>query len=373
MVVSRRVGVEVENRRLVYGAVARAALGAAGDRSSGDCRQQVGSVLVRRPGTEDSVLPAARCEVAVRRLRVVGQRRDLDEPERGVGGRRGQPAVDVMRHGEPGADVDVGRVDLDGGHVVEGDRGFARAGLGPRTTRSVVGVLAVSLGLLETSPAQAGIADVLKKRDGLRDAVESVAVRRVLLEHRGGGYLGSVEGAGEQPPRDSVESVVIGRAVFEHCGDGDLGRVERAGEQPPAASGAVDAALIAGVHEAPARAGINGQVHARAEQLALPADAAHVLPFGDAFAHPPQLSPLLRGEQVDEFHWNLRVAGCPGAPPGPRLGAGACGRAGGCAGSAGASAVHRGGELGGGGDVGGAGGLEVWDCDDHGTGALTAR
>ena len=69
-------------------------------------------------------------EVAVRRLRVVGRRRDHGEPERGAGGRRGRPAVDVMRHGEPGRDVDVRCVDLDGGQVVEGDRGFARAGLG---------------------------------------------------------------------------------------------------------------------------------------------------------------------------------------------------------------------------------------------------
>ena len=39
-------------------------------------------------------------------------------------------AVDVMRHRESGGDVDVRRVDLDGGQVVEGDRGFARPGLG---------------------------------------------------------------------------------------------------------------------------------------------------------------------------------------------------------------------------------------------------
>ena len=68
--------------------------------------------------------------VVVRRLRVVGRRRDHGEPERGAGGRRSRPSVDVMRHGEPGGDVDVRRVDLDGGQVVEGDRGFARAGLG---------------------------------------------------------------------------------------------------------------------------------------------------------------------------------------------------------------------------------------------------
>ena len=66
----------------------------------------------------------------------------------------------------------------------------------------------------------------------------------------------------------------------------------------------MDAALIAGVNEAPARAGINGQIHADTEQLSLLADAAHVLAFGDAFAQPPQVSPLLRGEQVDEFHWS---------------------------------------------------------------------
>ncbi|MCY4372584.1 MAG: hypothetical protein OXC31_02350, partial [Spirochaetaceae bacterium] len=90
--------------------------------------------------------------------------------------------------------------------------------------------------LVATSPAQAGIADVLEKRDGHRDAVERVVVSRVLVEHRG---------------------------------DGDLGRVQRVLEQPPAAPRAVDAALIAGVHEAPARAGIDGQVHADTEQLAL--------------------------------------------------------------------------------------------------------
>ena len=91
------------------------------------------------------------------------------------------------------------------------------------------------------------VGDVLEQRDGLRDAVGSVAVSRVLFEHRG---------------------------------DGDLGSAERVLEQPPAAPRAVDAALIAGVHEAPARTGINGQVHADTEQLALLADAAHVLAFG---------------------------------------------------------------------------------------------
>ena len=53
-------------------------------------------------------------EVVVRHVRVVGRRRDHDEPERGPGGRRGGPAVDVMRQGEPRGDVDVRRVDVDG-------------------------------------------------------------------------------------------------------------------------------------------------------------------------------------------------------------------------------------------------------------------
>ena len=41
-------------------------------------------------------------EVVVRHVRVVGRRRDHDEPEGGSGGRRGRPAVDVMRQCEPG-------------------------------------------------------------------------------------------------------------------------------------------------------------------------------------------------------------------------------------------------------------------------------
>ena len=69
-------------------------------------------------------------EVVVGHLRVVGRRRDHDEPERGPGGRRGRPAVDVMRQREPGGDVDVRRVDLDGWQVVESDGGFERPGLG---------------------------------------------------------------------------------------------------------------------------------------------------------------------------------------------------------------------------------------------------
>ena len=71
-------------------------------------------------------------EVVVRHVRVAGRRRDHDEPERGPGERRGRPAVDVMRHCEPGGVVDVRSVDLDGGQVVEveGDRGFTRSGLG---------------------------------------------------------------------------------------------------------------------------------------------------------------------------------------------------------------------------------------------------
>ena len=69
-------------------------------------------------------------EVVVRHVRVVGRRRDHDDPERGPGGRRGWPAVDVMGQCEPGGDVDVRGVDLDGGQVVEGDGGFTRPGLG---------------------------------------------------------------------------------------------------------------------------------------------------------------------------------------------------------------------------------------------------
>ncbi len=59
---------------------------------------------------------------------------------------------------------------------------------------------AVKRHLLGTSPAQAGIADVLKKRDGLRDAVERVIVSRVLVEHRGDGDLRGIERVLEQPP-----------------------------------------------------------------------------------------------------------------------------------------------------------------------------
>ena len=97
-------------------------------------------------------------EVVVRHLRVVGRRPDHDEPERVTGGRRGRAAVDVMRHRDPDGHVamttttqqpgvpfhvatgvlfqvaisivDVRRVDLDGGQVVEGDRRFARPSLG---------------------------------------------------------------------------------------------------------------------------------------------------------------------------------------------------------------------------------------------------
>ena len=90
--------------------------------------------------------------------------------------------------------------------------------------------------LLGTSPAQAGVADVLETRDRLRHAAESIAVSRVLFKHRGGG---------------------------------DLRNVERVLEQPPAAPRALDAAQVAGVHEAPARAGIDRQIHADTEQLAL--------------------------------------------------------------------------------------------------------
>ena len=35
-----------------------------------------------------------------------------------------------MRQCEPGGDIDVRGVDLDGGQVVDGDRGFTRPGLG---------------------------------------------------------------------------------------------------------------------------------------------------------------------------------------------------------------------------------------------------
>ena len=51
-------------------------------------------------------------------------------PNEVSGGRRGRPAVDVIRQGEPGGEVDARRVDLDGGQVVEGDCRFTRPGLG---------------------------------------------------------------------------------------------------------------------------------------------------------------------------------------------------------------------------------------------------
>ena len=89
-------------------------------------------------------------EVVVRHVRVVGRRRDHEEPERGPGRRRGRPAVDVLGQGEPGGGVDVRGVDPDGGQVVEGGRGFTRAGLGleddsvgGRHTGCPVGPLAV--------------------------------------------------------------------------------------------------------------------------------------------------------------------------------------------------------------------------------------
>ena len=63
---------------------------------------------------------------------------------------------------------------------------------GWRQCRNIAGRL-----LLETSPAQAGIGDVLENRDGLRDAVESVAVGRAVFERCGGGDLRSAERAGE--------------------------------------------------------------------------------------------------------------------------------------------------------------------------------
>ena len=50
-----------------------------------------------------------------------------------------------------------------------------------------------------SAPHQAGVADVLEKRDGHRDAVESVAVGRVLFEQRGDGDLGDVQRVLEQP------------------------------------------------------------------------------------------------------------------------------------------------------------------------------
>ena len=89
-----------------------------------------------------------------------------------------------------------------------------------------------------------------------------------LLADRSGGR--GLAGWNTWPaPRDAVESVVLSRVLVEHRGDGGLRAVERVLKQPPAAPRAVDAALIAGVHEAPARAGINGQIHADTEQLAL--------------------------------------------------------------------------------------------------------
>lgn len=60
-------------------------------------------------------------EVMVRHFRVARRRRDHNEPERRAGGMRVRPAVDVTRHGEPGGDVVLRRVDLDGGQVVDGD------------------------------------------------------------------------------------------------------------------------------------------------------------------------------------------------------------------------------------------------------------
>jgi len=64
----------------------------------------------------------------------------------------------------------------------------------------------------------------------------------------------------------------------------------------------VYAPLVAGVHQAAAGARLDRQVDADAQQLALLADAPHVLAVGDAVAHSPQLLALLRAEHVDQRH-----------------------------------------------------------------------
>ena len=93
-----------------------------------------------------------------------------------------------------------------------------------------------------------------------------------------------------------VERIIVTGVLFKHGGDGNLGVVEPVLEQPPAAPCAMGAALVAGVHQAAASVGLDRQVDADAQQLALLADAAHVLAVGDAAAHSPQFSALLRSD-----------------------------------------------------------------------------
>ena len=77
-----------------------------------------------------------------------------------------------------------------------------------------------------------------------------------------------------------------------------------------------------GVHQAPAGARLDGQVHADAQQLARLADAAHVLAVGEALAQSPQLVPVLRAEHVDEGH-GLSSGGEPDGTGGGRTAGGA--------------------------------------------------
>ena len=73
----------------------------------GGCGGPVLDVEVAHPGLI--------VEVVVSHVRVVGRRwREHDEHERGSGGKRGRPAVDVTRHREPRGDVAVRRVGVDG-------------------------------------------------------------------------------------------------------------------------------------------------------------------------------------------------------------------------------------------------------------------
>ena len=84
---------------------------------------------------------------------------------------------------------------------------------------------------------------------------------------------------------------------------------------------AVDATLVAGVHQAPAGARLDRQVDADAQQLARFADAAHVLAVGEALAQAPHLVPVLRAEHLDERH-RLSSAASPTGPAGAAVTAG---------------------------------------------------
>ena len=66
----------------------------------------------------------------------------------------------------------------------------------------------------------------------------------------------------------AVPCVVFEGGVFEQGGDGGLGLVEGVLQEPRPAVVAVDAAAALGPDEAPAGAGLDGQVDARAQQLA---------------------------------------------------------------------------------------------------------